>query len=104
MAETHTARKKRVDKQIDALRGMGADDIALFLKEQGVKAVRRNSGHCAMAKWFSYVAGVPYSVGSTLTKPTNTYGFISHLPANVTAFIMNFDNGFYPELEEGRFS
>lgn len=97
-----------IDPQVvmDKIRDLKtADEIALFLKDQGIKAWRGNSSACAISKWIRDTTGC-----QTSTSEKDTWIWVLdemnheqelkflHTRA-IFDFVNKFDRGFYPELE-----
>lgn len=78
-----------------------ADEIAAFLKSEGVKAMRAMSTSCAIADWMTTTTGEAVYVNhSEMWRNSWSNGTIAlhaHNPA-LGEFIQRFDHGYYPEL------
>jgi hypothetical protein len=88
---------------LDMLNGMGktADEVSLFLKAKGITGRKRDSLHCPVANYLISQGGHPeasiygnYIAPDYVQTPTEVL-----TPKPVYNFILDFDEGKYPELE-----
>ena len=83
-----------------------SDEIAEFLRGEGIRATMFDSKSCAISKWVSREAGVPVSTGTALLHtwdPNETayrkiMGKEFPLSSAAKAFVTNFDGGMYQDL------
>lgn len=72
---------------------MTPDEIADFLKANGVTAVPGDTQSCALARFLTKELGTTIAVG-----PHNPNNPSVVVPPSVQGFIDNFDDGKYPEI------
>jgi hypothetical protein len=84
-----------VQEKLDKLGQMDPNEIAGFFKCEGVKGYRMIESCCPVANYLD--SDGEYSVYNTSVESVNgSYD----LPDSVMTFVVDFDNGWYPELEE----
>ena len=88
------------------LDGLEADDIARFLKDQGIVGVKGDPAACVISRYMVTMTGAQACVASPLTitvwEGPEYFDVVFASPASpaVAEFIRRFDDGAYPELVE----
>ncbi len=94
------ARMTAIECLLTAL-GSTTNDVANSLMANGVKGNRQSCYHCPIAVYLKKATGDVVIVESTHAGIQYKYDLV-RLPVPVQQFIIDFDRGFYPELEEHR--
>lgn len=101
---------KRLQEYVDQIAAYETSEkIADYLISEGVKGEPQRTGSCALAQWLKKETGShDISVGGTWARDWSVFNVdtteeqiardYAVIPANVTQFINDFDNGTYPEL------
>lgn len=82
-----------------------ADEIAVFLEREGIKAKQVCAHGCALSLWFikvlnleAFGAAVASGQFNIYHDQTGQHFTVYTLPNNLNTFYRNFDNGHYPNL------
>jgi hypothetical protein len=86
------------------LEGMGstADEVAAFLEGQGCKGWRGTPYFCPVAQYLRLSGLTDPSVSTIMARERHKPDSIQMLPTPVHNFVLNFDFGFYPQLDKER--
>jgi len=93
-----------IKEALDTLPGT-SQEIAEFLRERGFTSCKHGDSNCPIAEYVSSLTGYPVSVVSYNTV-TIDYGATREIkervdnPFAVRSFVVAFDNGEFPFLEE----
>lgn len=93
----------------------GSEDVAIRLQELGIRGVRGNECGCPVANYLGrvlpyvesvvvggdgvYITGITYEDVNGFQQPWDVR-LHATLPDSVSAFVVDYDQGCYPELEE----
>lgn len=77
-----------------------SDEVAGFLKAEGIKGMIGISSQCPVANWIRRETGYQVRVASTISVPWDGSTTVLECPYATFEFYNRFDNHRYPELQE----
>lgn len=92
---------------VDKLEALGSSEqIALFLEQEGVKGVRNCPSACAIAEFVGDACGAPLVRVTAQSITAQRFGHAAecapiYIDGPIIDFILDFDEGRYPELVSG---
>jgi hypothetical protein len=78
--------------------GSTPEEVARTLQEEGIRGVRRSKCDCPIARYLQQHGFESAEVGFYVHVNVGKMCFLT--PPHVKRFILDFDKGLYPELEE----
>jgi hypothetical protein len=90
--------KRTLADVVNALGSLSTEAIRDLLYAQGIKGIRGSRFHCPVARYLNNLGFSGACVGCNSIQTPAEYAAI---PTSVFSFAVNFDNGYFPELNGG---
>lgn len=103
-------RHKKIRKELEALGDLGPREIRKKLADLNITGTRGHYRDCALAEYFKLVdakhdVSISQSEGTDIEETLyymSVNGKRYFMPDSLSLFIINFDGGAYPELDNGK--